>query len=271
MSIEFKNVTFSYDSEKPVFTNLSVELPGGVTSLVGQNGTGKSTFMLLSGGRLMPQSGSVLLAGRDTAALGNEKERNQLASFVYQNMEFETEETVKELLTLVFQNGLHSPDEKYLVDELINEFELESVLTRSVQNTSKGEMQKINIAFSLLYGSRILFMDEPVFALEDHWKDRVLKYLKGYAHKMSISLYYSIHELDLSRKFSDNGILFFKDGSIACGPAEKLFQRENVEDAYQVPMELLYKRERLFRDHLIKPMNPDEMKALDQTVKVIDE
>ena len=271
MSIEFKNVSFYYDPDKPVFTNLSVDLPGGVTSLVGQNGTGKSTFMLLSGGRLMPQNGTVLLAGKDTAALVDEETRNQLASFVYQNMEFETEETVGELLTLVFESGLHGPGEKFLIDELISEFELECVLNRSVQNTSKGEMQKINIAFSLLYGSKVLFMDEPVFALEDHWKDRVLKYLKGYARKMSISLYYSIHELDLSRKYSDNGILFFKDGSISCGPTEKLLLKENVEDAYQVPMELLYKREQLFRDHLIKPMNSEEMEELDQSVKVIDE
>ena len=142
---------------------------------------------------------------------------------------------------------------------------------RTIQKTSKGEMQKINIAFSLLYGSRILFMDEPVFALEDHWKDRVLSYLIKYVHRFGITLFYSIHELDLSRKYSDNAILFFKDGSISYGPVEQLLTRENVEKAYQVPMELLYKRERLFRDHLTKPLDQKSLDSLEAKVKVIEE
>lgn len=271
MSVQFKNLTFYYeDPEKPVFKNLSIDLPGGVTSLVGQNGTGKTTFMLLAGGRIMPREGAVYLSGKKTGDINSEEERNQLASFVSQNMEFEADETVGELLKIVFESGSHDSENRELIDDLIKTFELETILDRPFQKTSKGEMQKINIAFSLLYGAKIIMMDEPVFALENHWKDRVLEYLKNYVHDHGISLYYSIHELDLSRKFSDNGVLFFKNGSIVSGPSEKLFCRENVEEAYQVPSELLYKRERLFRDHLLKPINPEDYDNLEGAVKVYE-
>lgn len=271
MSIQFKNLTFYYDDpQKPLFQNLSVALPGGVTSLVGQNGTGKTTFMLLAGGRIMPQEGSVFLSGVETREIGSEEERNQLASFVYQNMEFETEETVGELMRIVFESGTHRPEEKNLINDLSEVFDLTSILDRPFHKTSKGEMQKINIAFSLLYGSKTIMMDEPVFAMENQWKDSVLEYLKNYAHSNNINLYYSIHELDLSRKYSDNGVLFFKDGSIASGPADKIFTKENVERAYQVPIELLYKRENLFRDHLLKPAKPEDFNSLEGSVKVYE-
>ena len=128
MSIQFKNISFHYESEdKSVFTDLSAELPGGVCSLVGQNGTGKTTFMLLAGGRLLPQSGTVLIDGKDTQSIQSEEERNLLASFVYQNMEFEAEERVGDLFNLVFEAGQHSDENRTLIDELIREFELDGV------------------------------------------------------------------------------------------------------------------------------------------------
>jgi len=269
-TIEFQNVMYYYEEpDKPVFSNLSASLPGGVTSLVGQNGSGKSTLLLLAGGRFLPRSGRVLIDGIDTAGIKDEEERNRIASFVYQNMEFETEESIGDLLQLVFQSGNHHNENASLVNDLIREFELEAILDRPFHKTSKGEMQKINIAFSLLYGSKILIMDEPVFALENIWKDRILGFLHEYVKENEMNLYYSIHELDLSRKYSDNAVLFFKNGSISVGPTDAVLKKENVEEAYQVPLELLYQREELFRDHLLHPASPENLAG--RNVKVVEE
>ena len=94
--IIFQDVSFSYD-EAQVFSGLTLEVPPGVTSLTGPNGAGKTTFLLLAGGRLLPETGKVLLAGEDTAAL-DDPEKNRLCSLVYQNMEFEAEEPLGDLL-----------------------------------------------------------------------------------------------------------------------------------------------------------------------------
>ena len=48
------------------------------------------------------------------------------------------------------------------------------------------------MAFSLLYGSRILMMDEPIFALEERQKSRIMEFL------VDLSLFYSVHELEIS-------------------------------------------------------------------------
>ena len=86
-----------------MFDHFTAELPGGFTSLIGPNGSGKSTFLLLASGRLVPQNGTALLFGQNAAALSGE-EKNLLASVIFQNMEFETTEKVKELLEFVYKN-----------------------------------------------------------------------------------------------------------------------------------------------------------------------
>ena len=48
---------------------------------------------------------------------------------------------------------------------------LEKCLSRKTMEVSKGELQRTILAFSLLYGSRILIMDEPIFALEAYQKE----------------------------------------------------------------------------------------------------
>ncbi len=56
--IVFEGVSFRYpDGEADIFTGLDLTLPRGIVSLVGQNGTGKSTLLLLASGRLLPTRG----------------------------------------------------------------------------------------------------------------------------------------------------------------------------------------------------------------------
>lgn len=54
-------------------------------------------------------------------------------------------------------------------------------LSLTTQTLSEGQLQRAIIAFSLLYGSRVIMMDEPVFALEDRQKDRTFESLMHYA------------------------------------------------------------------------------------------
>jgi iron complex transport system ATP-binding protein len=249
--IRLENVSFYYpESEKLVFNDLSIELPDGVSTLVGQNGTGKSTLLLLAAGILLPAQGTVFLRGIDTRNLREEQERQRHVSFVYQNMEFETEENIGDLLNYVHDNGFHETKDPALITELIEVCELKKVLGKKTQEVSKGELQRTIVAFSLLYGSKILMMDEPIFALEEYQKQRIMKYLVEYALKRQISLYYSVHELEISERYSEHLLLFHKDGRIQVGPTKELFTRKNIEEAYEVPYIMLKRKEAIYREAL---------------------
>ena len=209
--LPFNNVSFTYPPlsdeveadengqpilPKPIFDFFTATLPGGFTSLIGPNGSGKSTFMLLAAGRVKPQQGKVLLFEQDIANC-DEQVRGNLASFIYQNMEFEEDAPVGEMIKQVFQNGLHqnpstidtetfSPKPDSFLEEVISVFELANILDRKLTGISKGEIQRVLMAFSVLYGSKSIFMDEPMFAMEDSQKNKVMEYLKIYSKTKNV-------------------------------------------------------------------------------------
>jgi ABC-type cobalamin/Fe3+-siderophores transport system ATPase subunit len=253
VEILFENVSFRYpETETDVFAGLSLELPDGIVSLIGQNGTGKSTLMLLAAGSLLPTEGRVLLQGTDTRELRDEEQRHGRVSFIYQNMEFETEESIGRLLEFVYETGHLEKRRPDLIKELIEVFELSAFLARKTQEVSKGELQRAILAFSLLYGSPILMMDEPIFALEEPQKKRAMEYLVKYARRGGVSLYYSLHELSLSEAYSDSIMLFSRGKPPRIGPTAELFTRDSIEKAYEVPLVMLKRREELYRKYLME-------------------
>jgi len=115
---------------------------------------------------------------------------------------------------------------------------------------SKGEIQRVLLAFGILYGSASLFMDEPLFAMEPHQKEAALAYLKEYVHKTGTTIYISMHELDLTKKYADTVLLFYPNRDMALGTPEEVLTRDDVEKAYGVPYAMLKDHENLSREYL---------------------
>ena len=264
----FDDVTFAYPPVEgdldgngeqvagaAVFEHFSAELPGGFVSLVGQNGCGKSTLMLLASGRLSPCGGAVSLLGQNPAELDDER-KNLLASVIYQNMEFETDDKAGELLSFVYRNGALGGSARAvrsdadLLSEAVDVFELSGVMERPLTKLSKGEIQRVLLAFGVLYGSRSLFMDEPLFALEPRQKEAALAYLKEFVRVTGRTVYISMHELDLTKKYADTVLLFYPNRDMALGTPEEVLTRDEVEKAYGVPYAMLKDHENLSREYL---------------------
>ncbi len=268
--IDFNNVTFAYpavegdlDSDgkqiipAPVFEHFTAQLPGGFTSLIGPNGSGKSTFLMLASGRLIPQEGSVYLFGKQIPLL-NEEQKNLLASVIYQNMEFETEDKVEQLLKYIYENGALKAKASAiknggdLYDEVVSVFELKNVMNHGLTKLSKGEIQRTLLAFSLLYGSKSIFMDEPLFAMEEPQKNSSLEYLRLFCEKTSVPVYISMHELDLSRRYAQNVMLFFPNRDITFGSPDEILVDEDLEKAYGFPASMLKNKEDMTREQLLQ-------------------
>lgn len=267
--ISFNNVNFSYPPVEGdvdengnqivppvVFDHFNAELPGGFVSLVGPNGSGKSTFMLLASGRLLPLEGKVWLFGKETSTLSDE-EKNELASFLYQNMEFDTDEKVSDLLVYVYNNGNFSGEAKGiyeqkvdLLEEIKNVFELDSLGDKKLNALSKGQMQRVLIAFSLIYGSKSVFMDEPLFACEEYQKEYALKYLREFCKVTGTTIYISMHELDLTKKYAETVMLFHSNHDIDLGTPEEVMTDADLEKVYGIPASMLKHSESLTRNQI---------------------
>ncbi len=255
--IQFENIAFSYPTEKgeetkTIFQHFTATLPGGFVCLIGPNASGKSTFMLLASGRLIAQQGTISLFGEDIGSK-SEEERNLLASVIYQNMEFETTDITGNVLEQVCTSGrLKHLQHECLLSDVKKVFELENFLMRPLNTLSKGEMQRTLLAFSVLYGSRSLFMDEPLFAMEGYQKEKALEYLKDHSGKNNVPIYVSLHELDLSRKYADNVLLFYPNRNIDFGSPDEILIKEALEKSYGIPMSMLKDAEHLNRKILLE-------------------
>jgi ABC-type cobalamin/Fe3+-siderophores transport system ATPase subunit len=95
-------------------------------------------------------------------------------------------------------------------------------------------------------------MDEPIFALEDYQKERVMEFLCAYTRRNGLCLAYSTHELDLSQKYSDYLLLFPPGAHPQLGLTREMFTRERIENSYEVPFVMLRHKEELFRQRLIE-------------------
>ncbi len=275
--IQFNDVTFAYPADpenvdqegkqiapKNIFEHFTGEIPvedgSHLISLTGPNGSGKSTFMMLASGRLVPQTGSCSLFGRNITALEPEL-KNMLASVIYQNMEFETTEPVYQLLDYVYKNGslegnanaVNIPGQSVqdnLLSQVIEVFELDSVLERSLTALSKGEIQRVLLAFSLLYGSPAVFMDEPMFAMEQKQKEKSLAYLKAFTAQTGTVIFISMHELDLTRRFADKVLLFYPNRDMDYGTVDEVMTDSALEKAYGVPVSMLKHSEDMTKESL---------------------
>jgi iron complex transport system ATP-binding protein len=135
----------------------------------------------------------------------------------------------------------------------VKTFELEDATTRKLQELSKGAIQRAILVFSMLYGSKSLMMDEPVFALEEYQRERALEFLSDYSHETGTPVFYSLHELEYSKRFADYGLLFYRDGRTPyLAPVEEAFTPERIEEAYEYPPAMLDRHEYLFREQLLR-------------------
>ncbi len=258
---------------KPIFDAFTADIPRGFISLIGPNGSGKSTFMLLAGARVMPARGRIELLGENTRVLSGvwtdasgrpgpglteaiEHRRNLACSFIYQNMEVESDgdsgDSVGALLERVYaQGGRPTKDESFFRDAL-DVFELESLRSRRLSALSKGETQRVLLAFSALYGSRVVMMDEPVFAMEQRQKERALEFFGDICRRSGVSVVVSLHEMSLTRKYADLVMLFYPDRRIDLGTPGEVLVPDALEAAYGVPTAMLYDAERLGRDAMVE-------------------
>lgn len=248
-----------------VWDDLDLDFPSGITSVLGENGIGKSTLLLLAGGRLHPPKGTVTILGTDTATFRTaedpesaEERRNRLVSFVYQNMELDTPLSLEAVLEEVVATGAWKDRPglgdrgEALLDELPAALDLEGVWSRRLQELSKGELQRALIAMAACYGSPVIIMDEPTFAMEPRHRDMSFRWLSSFCEETATSLIYTAHDIDLCRDHARHMLLIGKDKSLLLGPVAEVCTRENLEEAYQVPMDTLYRKENLYRDMLRK-------------------
>jgi ABC-type multidrug transport system fused ATPase/permease subunit len=170
-SVEFEDVSFSYEPNKPVLHDISFEaLPGTVTALVGSSGSGKSTIIGLITAFQKPDQGRVLVDGHDLSTVQLASYRLQLGVVLQESFLFDG--TIRE--NVAFSRP-QATEEQILdacriarVDEFATNFPdgYDTVVGERGVKLSGGQKQRVSIARAILADPRILILDEATSSLD---------------------------------------------------------------------------------------------------------
>ena len=182
--VEFEDVHFAYEVEKPVLCGISFEAePGTVIALVGSSGSGKSTLAGLAATFLTPDEGRVLVDGIDLATVQLSSYRKQLGLVLQDDFLFDG--TIRENLLFArpeaSDTALEDAAEQGHVTEFTNRFPdgLDTVIGERGVKLSGGQRQRVTIARALLSNPRILLLDEATSSLDTESEALIQESLMG--------------------------------------------------------------------------------------------
>jgi len=226
--VAFENVTFAYKPGVPVLRNVLFRAPSGsTTALVGSSGSGKSTLMGLVLAFNRPESGRVLVDGRDLATVPLADYRTQLGVVLQDNFLFDG--TVAENIAFARPHASRAEIEAVAriahCEEFVEQFEqkYDTVVGERGVKLSGGQRQRIAIARAILADPRILVLDEATSSLDSESEGKIQDGLR--ALRRGRTTFVIAHRLSTIR--SADQILVLEGGEIVeCGTHDELLARQ---------------------------------------------
>ena len=170
-TVEFKNVTFSYEGTHDVLRDISFRSePGTVTALVGSSGSGKSTTIGLISAFYVPSKGAVLVDGVDLSTVRLDSFRTRLGVVLQESFLFDG--TIRENVAFSRPDATEEDVMRACriarVDEFAESFadKYDTIVGERGVKLSGGQRQRISIARAILAEPRILILDEATSSLD---------------------------------------------------------------------------------------------------------
>ena len=198
--LNVKNLNFSYEEGVPVIrdVNFSVE-EGTYTTIIGHNGSGKSTIARLIAGLLEKESGEIVIDGMELNMKNLNAIRNRVG-IVFQNPDNQfIGSTVRDDIAFGLENHCVPQSE---MDDIINTYAAKVGMTKYLDHEptklSGGQKQRVAIAGVLAMKPKILIFDEATSMLDPQGKEeikRVIHELHDDAHMTILSITHDIDEV----------------------------------------------------------------------------
>ena len=225
IAIELKDVYFQYNKiSEPTIRDLSFKVyKGEIYSILGGNGTGKSTTLSLMARQRKPQRGKIFINNIEMKKYNNKSlYENNLALLPQNPQSLFVFETVREDLeeVLILQNK----DREYIdkeVKRVSKLLDIEHLLEHHPYDLSGGELQRAGMAKVMLLNPKIILLDEPTKGLDAYCKEEIGKMLMK-LRDMGVTIVVVSHDIEFSARYSDRCAMFF-DGSIVSEGTPKEF------------------------------------------------
>ena len=203
-------------------------------SIVGENGSGKTTIVRHFNGLLRPTSGKVYLTGQDTTGQGVSQMSRQVG-YVFQNPNHQRFCTsVRDELEAAPVNFKFSPEEvKRNVDEVVELMDLKDILDIHPMTLDYTTKKIVTIASVLTFKPDVLIMDEPTGGLDEAGRIMLTKII-NMMHENGHTVVMISHDMDYVAENSDRVVVMCQGQVIDDGKPEEIFTNAEVLKKAQI-------------------------------------
>ncbi len=235
--LEVDNIHFSIDGKK-ILDGISMRFdPGMIHGIIGPNGSGKSTLLKNICRIWEPQSGSIVIEGRNTREIPR-KELSTLVTLVPQNTTIGFPVSVFDIVSMGRNphrgrfEGLRHKDRE-IIERALQQTNIHALKDRNINELSGGEGQLAIIARAIATQAPLILLDEPTSELDVKHTLDIVKILYEFREQRKTILV-TIHDLNLARRFCDT-ISIMCDGKLFySGTPAGAFSEENIRQVFQV-------------------------------------
>jgi ABC-type multidrug transport system ATPase subunit len=202
--IEFSSATKVYRSllGRPVTAveDFSLQVADGeVLGIAGPNGAGKSTLISLLLGYIRPTGGRVTIDGMHPRAYVEKNGIGYLSELMTINPNWNTESALSRFAMLA---AVPPPEIRARVDSVIEKLGIGEHRAKKIKALSKGNLQRLGLAQSLLRDERIMILDEPTHGLDPVWTQRFREIVEG-LRQPGRTVIIASHNLDELQRLAD--------------------------------------------------------------------
>ncbi len=201
MILEAKNITAVY-GESQILWGMDLQVkPASITTIMGRNGVGKTTFLKTVIGLLQSQEGTLLFNAKNITTLPPHKRAKLGIGYVPQGREIIPKLTVYENLKL----GLESTTEKTIPEDEIYELFpiLKEFRKRLGGNLSGGQQQQLAIARAITGRPKLLLLDEPTEGIQPSISQEIARILLRLKEEKGISILLVEQKIDFAKSITD--------------------------------------------------------------------
>lgn len=235
--IEFKNVTYTYESEEqgeakpsPALCNIDLTVNRGeFVAVLGHNGSGKSTLAKLTNAILVPESGTVTVDGIDTSDEDRLTDIRRKVGMVFQNPDNQIVATIVEDDVAFGPENLGvAPDEiRRRVDDALKAVGMYDYRLREPHKLSGGQKQRVAIAGIIAMQTGCIVLDEPTAMLDPRGRREVFDTVRRLNREMGITVLFVTHFMDEAVK-ADRVIIIDSGRLCLDGTPREVFSQTDV-------------------------------------------
>ena len=212
--LRMKDVTFSYDGERPVLKNIDMDFPKrGMIAIVGESGCGKSTIVNLLIGACRPQKGQVLIGSVPLEDVQRSSYYSHIASVSCNTYVFN--DSVKANFKLAKKNvkedEIWSALKEVQMDDFVRENGgLDKIISEDANNISGGQKQRLALAVTLVADKDLYIFDEATSNIDIESESILMANIR----KMSLSKCVIVISHRLANVVPADDIYYLEDGMV---------------------------------------------------------